>query len=48
MALALTFLECYHEDGNEFFSHIVCLTGNETLCSFVSVETKAMDAHTFH
>jgi DNA-binding transcriptional MocR family regulator len=40
MALALTFLESYHKDGNEFPNHIVRLTGDETWVSFVNVETK--------
>jgi hypothetical protein len=40
MALALTFLEQYHKDGNEFLSHIVWVTGDEIWVSFVNVETK--------
>jgi hypothetical protein len=40
MASALTFLEWYHKDGNEFLNHIVQVTGNETWVSFVNVETK--------
>jgi phage tail tube protein FII len=52
-ALALTFLEQYHEDGNEYLNHIVQVTGDETWISFVNAETKeksavkALDAHTF-
>jgi hypothetical protein len=30
MALALTFLEQYHKEGNEFLNHIVWVTGDET------------------
>jgi hypothetical protein len=40
MASALTFLERYHKDGNEFLSHILRVTGNETWVSFLNVETK--------
>jgi hypothetical protein len=40
MASALTFLEQYHKDGDEFLSHIVGATGDETWASFVNVETK--------
>jgi hypothetical protein len=51
MVSDLTFLERYHKDGNEFLSHILRVTGDETWVSFVSVETKeqikAVDAHTF-
>jgi hypothetical protein len=38
--LALTFLERYHKDGNEFLRHTVWGTGYETLVSLVNVETK--------
>jgi hypothetical protein len=38
MHSALTFLERYHKDGDEFLNHIV--TGDETRVSFVNVETK--------
>jgi transposase len=38
MASALTFLERYFKDGNEFLNHIV--TGDETWVSCVNVETK--------
>jgi hypothetical protein len=34
------FSERYHKDGNEFLSHIVRVTGDETWVSFVNVETK--------
>jgi hypothetical protein len=29
-ASALTFLEQYHKDGNEFLNHIIRVTGDET------------------
>jgi hypothetical protein len=35
MASALTFLERSHKDGDEFLSHIVGVTGDETWVSFV-------------
>jgi hypothetical protein len=38
MASALTFLERYHKDGDEFFSHTI--TDDETWVSFLNVETK--------
>jgi hypothetical protein len=34
------FLERYHKDGDEFLSHIVQVTGDETWVSSVNVETK--------
>jgi hypothetical protein len=34
------FLERYHKVGDEFLSHIVRITGDETWVSFVNVETK--------
>jgi hypothetical protein len=37
IASALTFLERYHKDGDEFLNHIV---RDETWVSFVNVETK--------
>jgi hypothetical protein len=40
MALALTFLERYHKDGDKFLNHIIQVPGNETWVSFVNVETK--------
>jgi hypothetical protein len=40
MVSASTFLEQYHKDGDEFLSHIVQVTGDETWVSFVDVETK--------
>jgi hypothetical protein len=38
MASALTFLQRYHNEGDEFFDRIV--TGDETWVKFVNVETK--------
>jgi hypothetical protein len=40
MASALIFLEQYHKDDDEFLSHIVQVTGDETWVSFMNVETK--------
>jgi hypothetical protein len=40
MALALTFLEQYHKDSDEFLTHIIRGTGDETWVSFLNVETK--------
>jgi hypothetical protein len=40
IASALTFLERYHKDGDEFLNHIVQETGDETCVSFVNIETK--------
>jgi hypothetical protein len=40
MASALTFLVRYHKHDDEFLSHTVWVTGNETWASFVNVETK--------
>jgi hypothetical protein len=48
LALALTFLEQYHEDGNEFLSHIVQVTGYETWVSFMNVATKAQSKQWMH
>jgi hypothetical protein len=44
------FLEQYHKDGNEFVSHVIQVTGDETLVSLVNVETKeqCQDAHIFN
>jgi hypothetical protein len=39
-ASALTFIDRYHKDGNEFLNHIIRVTGDETWVSFVNVETK--------
>jgi transposase len=40
MAWTLTFLERYHKDGDESLNHIVGVTGDENLISFVNVEIK--------
>jgi hypothetical protein len=45
MASALTFLECYHKDGDECLNHIIQLTGDETYVLFVNVETKEQSKH---
>jgi len=37
MASAWTFLQCYHDEGDEFLDKIV--TGDETRVQFVNVET---------
>jgi hypothetical protein len=34
------FLELYHKDGDEFFNHIIRVTGDETWVLFVNVENK--------
>jgi hypothetical protein len=51
MASALTFLERYHKDGDEFLSHIVRVTGDETWVPFVNAETEEHSKkwmHTLH
>jgi hypothetical protein len=48
IALAFTFVEQYHKDGYEFLRHIIRVTGNETLVSFVSVETRVVKAVTLY
>jgi hypothetical protein len=40
LALTLTFIDQDHKDGNEFVSHIIQVTGDETWVSFVNVETR--------
>jgi hypothetical protein len=37
---ALTFLERYHKDDNEFLNHIIRVTDDEARVSFVNVETQ--------
>jgi hypothetical protein len=44
----LIFLERYHIDGDEFFSHIVRITNDETWVSFVKVETKEQSKQWMH
>jgi tagatose-1,6-bisphosphate aldolase len=46
MALAQTFLELYHKDGDEFLSHII--TGDKTWVSLVNVETKEKSKQWMH
>jgi hypothetical protein len=41
-------LEQYHEDDNEFLSHIVRVTADETWVSFVNVETKDQSKQWMH
>jgi hypothetical protein len=41
-------LEPYHKDGDEFLSHIVAVTGDETWVSFVNVETKDQPKQSMH
>jgi hypothetical protein len=38
--LGFEFLDRYHKDGDEFLSHIIKVTGDETWVSFVNVEIK--------
>jgi hypothetical protein len=47
-ALALTFLERYHKDVEEFLNHIIQVTGDETWVSFVNVETKEQSKQWMH
>jgi hypothetical protein len=39
MASALTLLERYHKDGDEFLNNIVRVKDDENLVSFVNAET---------
>jgi hypothetical protein len=48
MVSALTFLEPYHKDGDEFLNHIVRVTDDETWVSFVNVETKEQSKQWMH
>jgi hypothetical protein len=48
IAPALTFLERYHKDGDEFLNHVVRVTGDETWISFVNVETKEQSKQWMH
>jgi hypothetical protein len=47
MAVVLNFLECYHNDGDEFRSHMWVNSG-ETWVSFVNVETKEQSKQWMH
>jgi hypothetical protein len=40
MVLALTFLEQYLKECDDFLNHIIQVTGDKTWVSFVNVETK--------
>jgi hypothetical protein len=40
--------ERYHKYGDEFLNQIVRVTGDETLVSFVSVETKEQSKQCMH
>jgi hypothetical protein len=48
MASTLTFLKRYHKGGDEFLSHIVGVTSDETWVSFVNVETKEQSKQWMH
>jgi hypothetical protein len=48
VTLALTFLERYDKDGDEFLNHIIQVTGDETWVSFVNFETKEHSKHWMH
>jgi hypothetical protein len=48
MASDLTFIELYHKYGDEFLNHIIRVTGDETLVSFVNVETKEQSKQWMH
>jgi hypothetical protein len=48
VASALTFLERWHKDGDEFLNHVVQVTGDETWVSFVNVETKEQSKQWMH
>jgi hypothetical protein len=46
--LALTSLERYHKDVDEFLNHIVRVTGDETWVSFVNIKTKEQSEQWMH
>jgi hypothetical protein len=48
MASALTFLERYHKDCDEFLNHFIGITADETWISFVNVETKEQSKQWMH
>jgi hypothetical protein len=48
MALALTFLQRYHKDGDKFLNHIAGVTGDETWVSFVDAEIKEQSRQWVH
>jgi hypothetical protein len=48
MASALTFLEQYHKDSNEFLIHIVGVAGDDTWVSFVNFEPQEHSKQWMH
>jgi hypothetical protein len=48
IASVFTFSEQYHKDGHEFLSHIIRVTGDETLFLFVNTETKKLSNKWMH
>jgi hypothetical protein len=48
MASGLTFLQRYHKDGDEFLSHIIRITDDETRGSLVNIETKKQSKQWMH
>jgi hypothetical protein len=48
MTTAFTCLQRYYKDGDEFLSHVVRITGDETWVSFVNVETKEESKQWMH
>jgi hypothetical protein len=48
MASGFTFIERYHKDDDEFLSHIIRVTGDETWVSFVNLETNEQSKQWMH
>jgi hypothetical protein len=48
MASALTCLERYWNDGDEFLNFIIRVTGDETWVSFMDAETKEQSEQWMH
>jgi hypothetical protein len=48
MASALTYLEWYHKDSDEFHNHIVWVTDDETWVSSVNLKTKVQSMQWMH
>jgi hypothetical protein len=48
MASALTSLERYHRDGDEFLNYSMWVTGDETWVSFMDVKTKEQSKQWMH
>jgi acyl-CoA thioesterase len=46
--LGVDSFRAYHKDGDEFLTHIVRVTGDETSVSFVNVETKEQSRQWIH